>query len=113
MTESFINSAPTLSQCEKCQGWVLECYVAGFLTRVEPNPLNFAEELIARAKGLRIYQTFGTSQVCLVRRKLWHIEKADPRAKVLATHDCQSPTYFEPSPLFEKPAISKSEGIPF
>ena len=104
---------PTSSQCPKCKGWILECHVNGWRTRVEPNPLNLEEELRASLAGRTIFQTLGTTDVTLVPRTLWHIRKDDPRAKVLASHDCKTPTYFEPEPLFPTIARTESEGIPF
>jgi len=113
MMDSFINSQPTSSQCRKCSGWVLEAHVNGWRTRVEPNPLNLESELAASIQGREIFQTLGTVQVILVKRTIWHIRKDDPKTKVLASHDCSTPTYFEPEPLFPKLTQTQSEGIPF
>ena len=113
MSESFINSPLTLSQCTKCKGWIYECHVNGFRTRVEPTPLNLGEELKMRIEGRRIFQTLGTVDPILVKRTDAHIAKVDERAKVLAVHSCKSPTYFEPEPLFEIKATTETEGIPF
>jgi hypothetical protein len=110
---AFINSQLTLSQCQKCTGWVYECHVNGWRTRVEPNQLNFEEELAMRLEGRRIFQTVEFHDPTLMPRTLWHIEKSDPRAKVFASHSCKTPTYFEPAPFDEKPTQSKSEEIPF
>jgi len=113
MTESFISTFPTLKECARCKGWILECFIDGFETKLEPTPLNFAEELKMRIEGRRIYQTLGTVEPILVKRTGAHIAKADERAKVLAVHSCKTPTYFEPSPLFETTTQSETEGIPF
>lgn len=66
-----------------------------------------------RIEGRRIYQTFGTVDPILVKRTDSHIAKVDERSKVLAVHSCKTPTYFEPSPLFETAIQSETEGIPF
>jgi len=113
MSEFFISTFPTLKECARCKGWILECFIDGFETKLEPTPLNFAEELKFRVEGRRIYQTLGTVDPILVKRTDSHIAKSDSRAKVLAVHSCKSPTYFEPSPLFETQAKSETEGIPF
>ena len=113
MTESFISTFPTLKECARCKGWILECWINGFETKLEPTQLNFEEELKFRIEGRRIFQTLGTVEPILVKRTDWHIAKADSRAKVLAVHSCKTPTYFEPSPLFETATQSKTEGIPF
>ena len=109
----FISTFPTLKECARCKGWILECFIDGFETKLEPTPLNFAEELKFRVEGRRIYQTLGTVDPILVKRTDSHIAKSDPRAKVLAVHSCKTPTYFEPSSLFEIPKTSETEGIPF
>ena len=113
MSESFISTRPFPKLCARCKGWILECFIDGFETKLEPNPLNFEEELKMRIEGRRIYQTLGTVEPILVKRTGAHIAKADPRAKVLAVHSCKTPTYFEPEPLFETIAKSETEGIPF
>ena len=113
MTEVFINSSPELKVCARCKGWILECHVDGWRTRVEPNPLNLEDELKASLQGRSIFQTLGTVEVTLVPRTIWHIRKDDPKAKVLASHDCKTPTYFEPETLFPKLTQTQSEGIPF
>jgi len=113
MSDHFISTFPTLKECARCKGWILECWINGFETKLEPTPLNFEEELKFRIEGRRIFQTLGTVEPTLVKRTDWHIAKADPRAKVLAVHSCKTPTYFEPSPLFETATQSKTEGIPF
>lgn len=92
---------------------MLECFIFGFLTKLEPNPLNFGDELKMRIEGRAIFQTFGTEDPIMVKRTEAEIAKADFRAKVLAVHDCKTPTYFEPDPLFETIDKSESEGIPF
>jgi hypothetical protein len=91
----------------------LECYVHGFLTKVESNPLNLEDELAARLQGRRIFQTFGTLEPILIHRTLAHIKSEKQEAKVLASHDCSRPTFFEPEPLFPKMTKTESEGIPF
>jgi len=113
MSESFISTLPVSKLCARCKGWILECFIDGFETKLEPNPLNFAEELKMRIEGRRIYQTFGTVDPILVKRTEAEIAKADPRAKVLAVHSCKTPIYFEPEPLFETIAKTETEGIPF
>jgi hypothetical protein len=113
MSESFISTLPVSKLCARCKGWILECFIDGFETKLEPTPLNFAEELKFRVEGRRIFQTLGTVDPILVKRTDSHIAKSDPRAKVLAVHSCKTPTYFEPSPLFEAQAKTETEGIPF
>lgn len=113
MSEYFINSTLTLSQCLKCKGWVYECHVNGFLTRVDPTRLNFQTEIAQRLSGRRIFQTFGTVELTLVVRTAWHIEKDDLRAKVFASHSCATPTYFEPEPLIAIAAPTRNQGVPF
>jgi hypothetical protein len=113
MSDAFINSPLVPKQCSRCTGWIYECHINGWETKVEPNPLNFQEELAMRLEGRRIFQTVEITNSTLMPRTAWHIERSDSRAKVFATHSCKTPTYFEPSPLDEKPTQSKSEGIPF
>ena len=113
MAESFISTRPVPKLCARCKGWILECFIDGFETRLEPTPLNLDEELKMRIEGRRIFQTLGTIEPILVKRTNWHIVKADPRAKVLAVHSCKTPTYFEPAPLFETETKTETEGIPF
>ena len=113
MSESFISTRPVPKLCARCKGWILECFIDGFETRLEPTPLNLGEELKMRIEGRRIFQTLGTVDPILVKRTDSHIAKVDERAKVLAVHSCKSPTYFEPEPLFEIHAKSETEGIPF
>jgi len=113
VTESFISTFPTLKECARCKGWILECFIDGFETRLEPTPLNLAEELKFRIEGRRIFQTLGIVEPILVKRTDWHIANVDDRAKVLAVHSCKTPTYFEPEPLFEIHAKTETEGIPF
>ena len=113
MSESFISTRPVPKLCARCKGWILECFIDGFETRLEPTPLNLGEELKMRIEGRRIYQTLGTVDPILVKRTDSHIAKVDERAKVLAVHSCKTPTYFEPSPLFEIAIQSETEGIPF
>ena len=109
----FISTFPTLKECARCKGWILECFINGFETKLEPTPLNLGEELKMRIEGRRIYQTLGTVDPILVKRTDSHIAKVDERAKVLAVHSCKTPTYFEPSPLFETAINPETEGIPF
>ena len=114
MRHEALISTPTISRlCQRCQGWILEAYVNGFLTKVEPTPLNLEDELAARLQGRRIFQTFGTLEPILIHRGLAHIKSEKQDAKVLASHDCSRPTIFEPEPLFPKMTKSESEGIPF
>ena len=113
MSDYFISTFPTLKECAKCKGWILECFINGFETRLEPTPLNLGDELKMRIEGRRIYQTFGIVDPILVKRTDWHIANVDDRAKVLAVHSCKTPTYFEPEPLFETRATTETEGIPF
>ena len=113
MAESFISTRPVPKLCARCKGWILECFIDGFETKLEPTPLNLGEELKMRIEGRRIFQTLGTVDPILVKRTDFHIAKVDERAKVLAVHSCKSPTYFEPSPLFETATQSETEGIPF
>ena len=113
MSESFISTRPVPKLCARCKGWILECFIDGFETRLEPTPLNLGEELKMRIEGRRIFQTLGTVDPILVKRTDSHIAKVDERAKVLAVHSCKTPTYFEPSPLFEIAIQSETEGIPF
>ena len=113
MSESFISTRPVPKLCARCKGWILECFIDGFETRLEPTPLNLGEELKMRIEGRRIFQTLGTVDPILVKRTDSHIAKVDERAKVLAVHNCKTPTYFEPEPLFETHAKSETEGIPF
>jgi hypothetical protein len=113
MSDNFINSSPTLSQCPICKGWVYECHVNGFRTRVEPTPLNFQTEVAMRIERRTIFQTLGISKPTLFARTLWHINKGDPRGKVFASHSCQTPEIFEPAPISEPTRQSTHEGIPF
>jgi len=76
--------------------------VNGFRTRVEPNPLNVESEIAMRIEGRRIYQSFSKNSLDLIDRKTWHILNS-ASSLVFASHDCKTPTYFEPEPLFETP----------
>jgi len=76
--------------------------VNGFRTRVEPNPLNVESEIAIRIEGRRIYQSLSKNSLDLIDRKTWHILNSD-NSLVFASHDCKTPTYFEPEPLFETP----------
>ena len=109
---SFISSPLNLTQCGKCKGWIYECHVNGWRRKVEPTPLNFAEELAMRVEGRTIFQTLGTAEPILVTRTAWHIAQVG-ETKVLPEHSCQTPALFEPAPLSEKPTRPRSEGIPF
>jgi hypothetical protein len=102
MSKSFINSLATLSQCPICTGWIFEGMVNGFRTRVEPNPLNVESEIAMRIEGRRIYQSLSKNSLNLIDRKTWHILNS-ASSLVFASHDCKTPTYFEPEPLFETP----------
>ena len=66
-----------------------------------------------RVEGRKIYQTLGITEPTLIPRRLWHIEQDDSRAKVFASHSCQTPEIFEPSPIFEPVKQPTREGIPF
>jgi hypothetical protein len=110
MSNFLINSLATSSQCARCKGWVYEAFVYGFLTRVEPNPLNLEEEIAMRLEGRKIWETLKRGDGFeLVKRTEWHIKKGSGRALVLADHDCRMPTYFEPAPLFEKPTMKEPQ----
>jgi hypothetical protein len=113
MSEAFINSPLALKTCAKCKGWIYECHVEGWRTCLEPNPLNFDEEVAMRLAGRSIFQTIGIDQPTLVKRSLWHIQKDWAKVKVLASHSCHTPALFEPAPLFDPPIRPTSEGIPF
>ena len=110
---AFINSLPESKQCPICKGWIYECHVNGWRTRIEPNPLNFATEVAMRIEGRKIFQTLGITEPTLVARTLWHINQDDPRSKVFASHSCQTPEIFEPAPIYEPTRQSTQEGIPF
>jgi hypothetical protein len=103
MGNHFINSLATSSQCPICKGWIFEGMVNGFRTRVDPTPLKNDPELKMRIIGRKIYQSISKTNVDLIERKAWHIKNGDPDALVFASHDCKTPTYFEPEPLFETP----------
>ena len=113
MTEYLISTPPRPELCWRCKGWILVSQVFGFRVEVEPNPLNLVDEVKARMEGRKVYQTFGTAEPILVKRTMWHIAHLDPHAKVLVAHDCKRPTYFEPSPLFEKQTTTQTKGAPF
>lgn len=113
MSEFLISTLPTPELCWRCKGWILVCQVFGFRVEVEPNPLKLVDEVKARMEGRKVYQTFGTAEPVLIKRTMWHIAHVDPHAKVLVAHDCKRPTYFEPSPLFEKKTTTQTEGAPF
>lgn len=111
--QGLISTSLNSTLCRKCKGWILEAYVNGFLTKVESNPLNLEDELAARLQGRRIFQTFGTVEPILIHRSLKEIKSEKQEAKVLPSHECSRPTYFEPEPLFPKMTKTESEGIPF
>jgi hypothetical protein len=97
----FINSEPIIKQHLKCKGWVFECHVNGWKTRVEPTPLNLMEEVAMRLAGRKVYQILGTARPILVERSAWHIAKMQS-AIVLVEHSCQTPEIFEPLPIARK-----------
>jgi len=100
-SDHFINSTAKLIQCPKCKGWIYECQVNGWRTRVEPTPLNLSDEIAWRLASRKIYQTIQKgSDFELEPRTLWQVTKGDPKAIVLGSHDCKFPTIFEPEPLF-------------
>jgi hypothetical protein len=103
---SFISSPLNLTQCRRCKGWIYECHVGGWRRRVEPIPLNFAEELAMRIEGRTIFQTLGRAEPILVTRTAWHIAQVG-ETRVLPEHSCQTPALFEPAPLFEKPTTKE------
>ena len=107
MSNFFINSIATLSQCPICKGWIYEALVNGFRTRVEPNPLKIEEEIALRLEGRRIYQSISKIGLDLIDRKAWHINNDDFNALVFASHSCKTPTYFEPEPLFAQDKLKE------
>jgi hypothetical protein len=97
----FLSSLAKLKQCGKCTGWMYEAQVNGWRVRVEPNPLNLADEIGMRLAKRKIYQTIVKGiDFELMARSAWHITKGDSKSVVLAEHDCRWPTIFEPAPLY-------------
>ena len=77
--------------------------VNGFRTRIEPTQLNLQSEIEMRIEGRRIYQSLSKNCLDMIDRKAWHILNSDPHGLVFASHNCKTPAYFEPEPLFTQP----------
>ena len=104
MTEHFLTDIAKLTQCARCKGWIYEGHLYGFLIRVEPTRLNLGDELAMRLAGRKVYGTARMgSDFELTKRTAWHIAKNEAASLALVAHDCQSPTYFEPEPLYPQP----------
>jgi hypothetical protein len=98
----FITTISKLIQCGKCTGWIYTAHLNGWQRKVDPNPLDLKSELEARVANRKIYQTRQIGvEFELENRTLWQIENPEPWIKVLAEHSCQTPTIFEPAPLYE------------
>lgn len=89
---------------------------AGFLTRLDVQPLDIREELIAKLTGRRTYQIHPTALSFEATPRIGIIAK---NALVLATHKCD-PSEFafgevEPPDYFNRNRVKKSEteGVPF
>lgn len=89
---------------------------AGFLIRLDVQPLDVRAELIAKLTGRRTYQIHPTAVSFEATPRVGILAK---KALVLTTHNCD-PSEFtfgevEPPDYFnrKKPAKSESEGVPF
>lgn len=103
MTQYFLTDTAELTQCARCKGWIYEAHLFGFLRRVEPMRLNFADEMKMRMAGRKVFGTVRKGEDFeLNYRTAWHIAKDDPNSFALVAHDCKSATYFEPEPLYPK-----------
>jgi hypothetical protein len=106
-----------INTCRPCGKLFWEGYSsAGFLTRLDVEPLDVREELIAKLTGRRTYRIHPTAvsfeaipRVCIIA----------PNAIVLAQHQCD-PSQFkfgevEPPDYFNrnKRKPTESEGVPF
>jgi hypothetical protein len=101
MSQHFLTDTAKLSQCARCKGWIYEGHLYGFLRRVEPTRLNFADEMKMRMSGRKVFGTVRVgSDFELNYRTAWHIAKDEADSLALVAHDCQFPTYFEPEPLY-------------
>jgi hypothetical protein len=88
-SQHLINSKAKPEVCQRCNSNIWVATVNGFKVKVEPNRLNSTEEVILRMAGGRIFQTLRIgNQFELQIRNTWHITKGDPKAIVLAEHDC-------------------------
>jgi hypothetical protein len=104
MTQHFLTDNAKLTQCARCKGWIYESHLFGFLRKVEPNPLNFVDEMKMRLAGRKVFGTVRKGEDFeLNYRTAWHIAKDDPNSFTLVAHDCRFPTYFEPAPLYAQP----------
>jgi hypothetical protein len=88
-SQHLINSKAKPEVCLRCNRNIWVATVNGFKVKVEPTRLNSTEEVILRMAGSRIFQTLRIgNQFELQLRNAWHITKGDPKAIVLAEHDC-------------------------
>ena len=88
-SQHLINSKAKAEICLRCNKNIWIATVNGFKVKVEPDRLNSTEEVILRMAGSRIFQTLRIgNQFELQIRNTWHITKGDPKAIVLAEHDC-------------------------
>lgn len=98
----FINSIAELLQCRKCTGWVYKAHLNGWQKYLDPNPIDFETEIAMRIANRRIFQTRPVGlEFEIEDRTLWHITNGDHRAKTLVEHSCQTPTIFEPEPIYQ------------
>lgn len=89
---------------------------AGFLTRLDVQPLDIREELIAKLTGRRTYQIHPTAVSFEATPRVGILAK---KAIVLATHNCDPAEFIfgqvEPPDYFNRNIRKKSEseGVPF
>ena len=107
MTQHFLTDLAKLTQCARCKGWIYEGHLYGFLRRVEPMRLNFADEMKVRFEGRKVFGTVRKgNDFELNYRTAWHIAKDDENSFALVAHDCRFPTQSQPEPLYP-PTIAK------
>jgi hypothetical protein len=104
MTAHFLTDIAKLTQCARCKGWIYQGHLYGFLRRVEPIRLNFADEMKVRFEGRKVFGTVRIgNEFQLNYRTAWHIARDEEDSFALVAHDCRFPTYFEPEPLYSTP----------
>lgn len=106
-----------INTCRPCGKLFWEGYSsAGFLTRLDVQPLDVRAELIAKLTGRRTYQIHKTAVSFEATPRVGILAKS---ALVLATHKCDPSEFafgeIEPPDYFntKKPSKTESEGVPF
>lgn len=93
MTEARITHHTQTRRCPTCGAWVLTALAAGFVTTVDPTPLNPEGELLAVVGGRATYRHAGRY---LTRRFVLDIDMAPAGSSttgdVVPSHVCGAPS---------------------